>query len=319
MDLKLVEKIANALLYEGYLLYPYRPSAIKNRWRFNFGVLYPRDYGLAHDELSSMQTECLATCNWRMAFDVRLRFLHLTAREGWQEAIGREVNVPALRTDDLLVAPFQAPFAFPAKRPTGALNDPWSRDTRGKRKEQESINGNIEIAARQVAEGVFKITLRILNLTPLGDAPGVSRDEALKRSLVSTHAILSARGGEFISLLDPPESLRDMAGSCRNIGAYPVLVGAEGERDTILSAPIILYDYPQIAPESAGDLFDGTEIDELLTLRILTLTDEEKREMRDGDERARRILERTEAMPAEQLMKLHGAVRGLRRVEGGAR
>jgi len=319
MDLKLVERIADALLYEGYLLYPYRPSAIKNRQRFNFGVIYPRDYGLAHDELFCMQTECLATSNWRMAFDVRLRFLHLTAREGWQEAVGREVIVPALRTDDLLVAPFQEPFAFPAKRSSGALYDPWSQDTRGKRKEQEQIHGNIEIAARQVAERVFKITTRILNLTPLADVPGVSRDESLKRSLVSTHAILSARGGEFISLLDPPESLRDVAGSCRNIGTYPVLVGAEGERDTILSAPIILYDYPQIAPESAGDLFDGTEIDEMLTLRILTLTDEEKREMRDGDERARRILERTEAMPAEQLMKLHGAVRGLRRVEGGVR
>jgi hypothetical protein len=319
MDLKLVERIADALLYEGYLLYPYRPSAIKNRQRFNFGVIYPRDYGLAHDELFCMQTECLATSNWRMAFDVRLRFLHLTAREGWQEAVGREVIVPALRTDDLLVAPLQEPFAFPAKRSSGALYDPWSQGTRGRRKEQEQILGNIEIAARQVAERVFKITTRILNLTPLADAPGVSRDESLKRSLVSAHAILSARGGEFISLLDPPESLRDVAGSCRNIGTYPVLVGAEGERDTILSAPIILYDYPQIAPESAGDLFDGTEIDEMLTLRILTLTDEEKREMRDGDERARRILERTEAMPAEQLMKLHGAVRGLRRVEGGVR
>jgi hypothetical protein len=319
MDPKLVERIADALLYEGYLLYPYRPSAIKNRQRFNFGVIYPRDYGLAHDELFCMQTECLATSNWRMAFDVRLRFLHLTAREGWQEAVGREVIVPALRTDDLLVAPLQEPFTFPAKRSSGALYDPWSQDTRGKRKEQEQILGNIEIAARQVAERVFKITTRILNLTPLADVPGVSRDESLKRSLVSTHAILSARGGEFISLLDPPESLRDVAGSCRNIGTYPVLVGAEGERDTILSAPIILYDYPQIAPESAGDLFDGTEIDEMLTLRILTLTDEEKREMREGDERARRILERTEAMPAEQLMKLHGVVRGLRRGKGGAR
>jgi hypothetical protein len=318
MDLKQVERIANAVLYEGYLLYPYRSSAIKNRKRFNFGVVYPRDYGLAHDELFCAQTECLAESNWRMAFDVRVRFLHLTAREGWQEAVRREVNVPALRTD-LLVAPLQAPFAFPANRSSGALRDAWGRVKRVRRGAQEPINGVIEIAGSQVAERVFKITTRILNLTPLADAPGISRDDALKRSLVSTHTILSARGGEFISLLDPPESLRDVAESCRNIGTYPVLVGAEGERDTILSAPIILYDYPQIAPESAGDLFDGTEIDEMLTLRILTLTDEEKREMRDGDEHARRILERTETMPAEQLMKLHGAVRGLRWTEGDVR
>ena len=68
---------------------------------------------------------------------------------------------------------------------------------------------------------------------------------------------------------------------------------------------------PQIAPESAGNLFDGTEIDEILALRILTLTDEEKSEMREGDERAREILERTEALPAEQFAKLHGTLRGL--------
>ena len=319
MDLKLVDRIADAVLYEGYMLYPYRRSAIKNRLRFNFGVVYPQDYGLAHDELFCVQTECLAASNWRMALDVRVRFLQLTAREGRQEAVEREVSAPALRMDDLLVAPLLAPFAFPTKRSSGALYDPWSQGARGKRGEQEPINGNIEITGLQVAERVFKITTRILNLTPLADATGVSRDEALKRSLISTHTILSARGGEFISLIDPPESLRDVAGSCRNIGTYPVLVGAEGERDTILSAPIILYDYPQIAPESAGDLFDGTEIDEMLTLRILTLTDEEKREMRDGDERARLILERTEALPAEQLMKLHRAARDLRRAEGGVR
>ena len=103
---------------------------------------------------------------------------------------------------------------------------------------------------------------------------------------------------------------------CRNVGAWPVLAGDEGQRDTMLSSPIILYDYPQIAAESAGDLFDGTEIDEILLLRIMTLTDEEKREIRSSDERARQILERTDNMPVEQFMKLHGAIRGLRPLKG---
>ena len=79
----------------------------------------------------------------------------------------------------------------------------------------------------------------------------------------------------------------------------------------VLSSPIILYDYPQIAPESAGNLFDSTEIDEILSLRILTLTDAEKAEMRQSDDRTRGILERTENMPEEQFMKLHGILRGL--------
>ncbi|HST20797.1 MAG TPA: hypothetical protein VLR90_06760, partial [Blastocatellia bacterium] len=133
--------------------------------------------------------------------------------------------------------------------------------------------------------------------------------------LVSTHTILSVREGEFVSSLDPPDEFRDAVAHCNNIGTWPVLVGDEGERGVMLSSPIILYDYPQIAPESSGDLFDGTEIDEILTLRIMTLTDEEKREMRSVDERARKILERTETLPAEQLMKMHGAVRGLRPVD----
>lgn len=127
--------------------------------------------------------------------------------------------------------------------------------------------------------------------------------------MASTHTILNVRDGEFVSSLDPPETLREAVAACENTGTWPVLVGEEGARDTMLSSPIILYDYPQIAPESAGDLFDGTEIDEILTLRIMTLTDEEKREMRGSDDRARQILERTEMLPVEQLMKLHGALK----------
>src|SRR6185295_5699830 len=145
--------------------------------------------------------------------------------------------------------------------------------------------------------------------TPLADAGERTRDEALLRSFVSTHTILTAQNGDFISLLDPPERFREAAGGCSNVGAYPVLVGDEGARDCMLSSPIILYDYPQIAPESAGNLYDGTEIDEILTLRIMTLTDEEKHEMRGADQRARQLLERTEKMSVEQLLKMHGSMK----------
>jgi hydrogenase maturation protease len=77
----------------------------------------------------------------------------------------------------------------------------------------------------------------------------------------------------------------------------------------MLSSPIILYDYPEIAPESPGDLCDGTEIDEILTLRIMTLTDAEKNEMRHVDEYARRILERTEMLGRDEFLKMHGVMR----------
>jgi hypothetical protein len=177
---------------------------------------------------------------------------------------------------------------------------------------QTGIDGAIYVAAHPVVAGVYRVVVRVKNVTPLSDATHISREEALMRSLVSAHLLLGVHEGEFVSLLDPPEALREATALCRNVGTFPVLVGEEGRRDTMLSSPIILYDYPQIAPESAGDLFDGTEIDEILSLRIMTMTEEEKHEMRQSDERARQLLERTETLPEEHLMKLHGVLRGLR-------
>jgi len=118
--------------------------------------------------------------------------------------------------------------------------------------------------------------------------------------------VLRAPRGSFVSLTDPPEALRHAAEACRNEGTWPVLVE---DHHTLLSSPIMLEDFPRVAPESPGDLFDGGEIDELLILNVLALTDAEKAEMRETDPRAREILERCEALSEEQLLRLHGARR----------
>lgn len=356
MNLGLVEKIANAVLYEGYILYPYRASAVKNQQRWNFGALYPRAFSVAQGgavegvDGCAMQTECPALANHGATIDVRVRFLHLVAREigellassrepgeadlqegrdyrpvamlevggqlfqTWQEAVERDVEVLNIDLNKLAAGPLRQGFAFPATREISPLCD-GGRIAGVIVRRQQAVEGSIEVSAERMPDQpgpLFKISVRILNETELaGDDPR-NRDDALMRSLVSTHTILSIRDGEFVSLLEPPEALAGIAASCRNAGTWPVMVGEAGERDCMLSSPIILYDYPQIAPESAGDLFDSTEIDEILTLRILTLTDEEKREMRGVDERARRILERTETLPLEQLMKLHATMRSPR-------
>jgi hydrogenase maturation protease len=227
--------------------------------------------------------------------------------DGWQEAVERDISVPPFPLETTLFGPVAQTFEFPAQ--TVVHSDPNSgRDTELQR---SAVRGEIEIAAERIREDLFKIKINVRNTTLL-QSGDVGRDEALLRSLVSTHIVLGVRDGEFVSLLEPPAELQDLVAQCQNSGAWPVLVGVPGQRDTMLASPIILYDYPQIAPESAGDLFDGTEIDEILSLRIMTLTDEEKQEIRQSDERARQILERTESMPAEQFMKLHGAVRGMR-------
>ena len=202
----------------------------------------------------------------------------------------------------LTAAPVDWEFYFPAKEETECTRDENGRTVEMIRRKQQSLRGSVDINATRLAEDLFKLRVSVKNLTPLHDAAPTTRDSALMQSLVSAHTLLGVADGHFVSLLEPPDDLKQIAASCRNIGTWPVLVGAEGERDTMLSSPIILYDYPQIAPESPGDLFDGTEIDEILALRILTMTDEEKREMRNTDDRARQILERTESLPMEHLL-----------------
>jgi len=330
MNLERVSQIAQAVLYEGYMLYPYRPSSVKNRQRWNFGVVYPPKFSDADgNEPSIMQMECLVSGTPDSTLEVRLRFLHLRTRStvssqvttdrarsaDWQEAIERDVVLPQYGLADL-VAGVTYFFTFPNETLSGPdLDTPGTSQYVVRR--QSSIAGVIDVLANRVQDGVFKLSVTVRNNTHHVN-PERARDLALMQSMVSTHVVLGIKSGGFISLLEPPPELQSVAAECRNVGVWPVLVGEQGERDTLLASPIILYDYPQIAPESSGDLFDGTEIDEILSLRIMTLTEEEKREVRASDERARQILERTENMPAEQFMKLHGVVRGMRPLKGDA-
>lgn len=314
-----VERIADAVLYEGYILYPYRPSAVKNQQRWNFGVVCPERYAAAQKgtDSATMQTECLVEADASSTLNVRVRFLHLLLREtgdskSWQEAVEREVVVPELRIAEI-GSHSRVKFEFSSSRTTEEVN---VQESDVIVRTQHAIAGEIEILASELQPAdenrqLIRISVIISNLTPFDNADVRSRDDALMHSFVSTHTILEVRDGAFVSLLDPPEAYKSAAAECANAGTYPVLVGEEGDRDCILSSPIILYDYPQIAPESAGDLFDGTEIDEILTLRIMSLTDEEKQEMRNADELARQLLERTESMTPDQLMNLHGMMKKL--------
>jgi hypothetical protein len=179
-----------------------------------------------------------------------------------------------------------------------------------------AVQGELTIAAEQVAGDAFRLTARIENVSSCEPCEIADRNQAQRRAFVATHTILGVRGGAFVSLMDPPEELREATSRSDNRGTWPVLIGEAGQTDMLLSSPIILYDYPQIAPESPGDFFDGTEIDEMLTLRILTMTDEEKREMAATDPRTRALLERTEAMTPAELARLHGTLRSPRQFGG---
>jgi hypothetical protein len=362
VNAKLVEDIANALLYEGYMLYPYRPSSVKNRQRWNFGVVYPKAYSELQKGVDScfMQTECIAVAGSSAKVSVKIRFLQAVARtigeldspvdnwpadpnagkepdfriveslevdgrilQTWQEAMECEILLPPLSLSDGHFAHDSSVHNFPGGRELEPVRSSVDDRIVGIIvRTKESLAADVDVIAESPSDGLHKITVRVSNAAAIKN-PDTShetiadRDLALQQSLLSAHTILSIEGGEFVSLIDPPASLKEIVTTCENVGTWPVLAGEEGRGGGMLSSPIILYDYPQIAPESPGDLFDGTEIDEILALRILTLTDDEKQEMRHADDRSRQILERTESMPIEHFMKLHGVLRGLRQADEG--
>ncbi|MEV6037198.1 hypothetical protein AB0L65_39015 [Nonomuraea sp. NPDC052116] len=296
-----VRQIAQAVLYEGYLLWPYRESSLKNRHRWTIGGVHPEAYGRANDGNPWLtRTECLLEAGPRDLVDVSVRFLHVVTRlrAGEPEATGeeaqeREVSMPSLVLEDLLHGPVIEKIDIPARdqSPEGGWRE---------------LNGRIEASARRLRPDLFRITVEVVNTTPW---PGGGREEAMRRTLVSAHTVLRAPRARFVSLMDPPEELRAEAADCDNAGVWPVLAGPEGDRHTVLSAPIILYDHPRISPESPGDLFDATEIDQLLTLSVLALSDREREEIRHGDPRARAILDRCDSLTPDDLMRLHGIMR----------
>jgi len=343
MSLAHVEAIINATLYEGYILYPYRPSNIKNQQRWTFGGIYPKNYAAQYeDRPSSMQTECLVEGDPETEIQVSVRFLHVVRREvgelvepvtelpaarqpiatkvaslkvgekvfhAWEEAIERDVTISPLTMVRLTDGVFGIPFSFAGDHTFEALRGPDGLVSGVLIRSRAQVQGEIAVSATQVARRVFRLTVRIANVTELSTTDADKHGAAQRHAFASTHTILSVRAGAFFSLLDPPDELRGAAAACSNQGTWPVLVGEEGTAETMLSSPIILYDYPKVAPESPGDLFDATEIDEILTLRILALTDEEKRDMAALDDRARALLERTQSLTAGEIARLHGQLR----------
>jgi len=329
------------------MLYPYRPSAIKNQLRFNFGVVVPEAKAKSpmSGELSCITTECLLQGSEGSTVDIEVRFLQLAQRDvevprlgespsssvgsrefrrvewcevngrflsSWQEAVERRIRAGPFAISALLEQPEQKGFAFDAVREIEPIYDQDGELAARFVRQREKLSGNFDLAVIRLDANLFKLTAKIVNTSPFCEIGASNQESANLSSFLSTHKVLRCTGAAFVSLTDPPERLRELVSACKNAGTWPVLAGeSPGNADVLLSSPIILYDYPEIAPESAGELFDGTEIDEILALRILTMTDEEKREMRSVDDRTRAILERTELLSPEQFMKLHGAMRAL--------
>ncbi|MFR9796516.1 hypothetical protein ACL02U_11520 [Streptomyces sp. MS06] len=337
--------VADAVLYEGYLLYPYRRSSPKNRVRWQFGVLAPRDWaerdgpvppGLAGSVDSwYQQTECLLRAAPTAEVRVRVRYLQLQRKQVEQrlpgglhrpvesleagddvhltfdEAVPREfdIRVPLAR---LLDRDHATPVGAPPGEETEELPGDAGRLVRRRERGHAVTTLRAERVEDSPGDGppLYRLRIRTENTGPSPGA-GAPRAEALRHALLATHTLIGGEDVAFLSLTDPPRDCEDHARACRNLHTFPVLGGDPGTAPALLSAPILLPDHPEVAPESPGDLHDAAEIDEILTLRTLLLTDQEKREARATDPRAAGILDRVETLPPEMFARLHGAIRSL--------
>jgi hypothetical protein len=333
-------RVADAILYEGYLLYPYHQAAPKNQMRFQFGVLMPRGYAAVDpNEATSCQTECLLECADDAEVSVLIRFLHLQrrmvqgldAREplrclevdgteytAFDEAAEREQHVTVV-VSELLTGDRHVGFRIAAGELTQELTDGRGRLAGRLVRQWNALDGVISLHAERVAGPYQALRLRVQvenTTTPVAELR--NRDDGLRHALIAVHSLTGVPGGTFLSMTDPPEWAAAEVAACRNTGTWPVLAGPRDCADLMLSAPIILYDHPEVAAESAGNLFDATEIDEILTLRTLTLTDAEKQQARATDSRAAELLDRLDEMPPQILERMHGAIRYLRSAPAGA-
>lgn len=312
-----VRRIADAVLYEGYLLYPYRASSAKNQSRWQFGVLGPpgaADNALGEDNSLTAQVPVTDMRD----LEVTVRFLHLQHRRAeratgdgryqpvdqldspagswltWDEA----VEVERTFTDIGFGAPVSFPVVAPAHTEVEAV--PGGRLVR----DRAEIRGTLEV--RIHPEGLADlVTITVANC----GSPAVDRRDAVARSMLGAHVIAHTGSGNFVSLLEPPPHLQAAVDRCRHHRCFPVLAGPPGSHHDVLVSPIILYDHPEIAPESAGALYDSCEIDEILTLRVMTMTDEEKAQARATDRYAGRVIDQCDGMTAEAMFGLHGARR----------
>ena len=309
MNFEIARRVADAVLYEGYVLYPYRASSLKNRLRWQFGVIAPR---APHDdgEPSFAQTECLVVSHQSSVSSLQSSVSSLQSSvSSLQSSVSSHQSSVSSRGPTLNVR-------FRCLRPM-RRDDQWLDAVRhevdvraGEDVSLEALGIRARIAAQSESCGTFvKLRVRIENLEPWRDAFDADRDRMLERSMVGAHLLLAVEDGVFVSLVEPPPEAESAAAACRNINTWPVLVGDRGACDVMLSSPIVLYDFPAVAKESAGDLCDAAEIDEILSLRILTMTDEEKAEARATDPRAREILDRVEGMNADSMAALHGTMR----------
>jgi hypothetical protein len=303
------------------LLYPYRANSAKNQTRWQFGVLGPAgaaDAGIGEDD--SLSAQILVAPQGNPTVSIVVRFLQLQHR-GVEKDISGGSFEPAdelssgsqswLRWDEAVeceipYGPIDIESGLPQTLPIeiDAGTDIEMVDGGRLVRSRRALRAELMIAAEH-DDGYVRLTMAVRNCA----TPAADKDEAIAASLIGTHLVAEINDGDFVSLLEPPASADNAVARCRHHRCFPVLAGPTGDHALMLVSPIILYDHPEIAEQSEGALYDSTEIDEILTLRVMTMTDEEKAQARATDPRAAQIIDRCDSMSPEAMLNLHGVLR----------
>ncbi|GAB2998916.1 hypothetical protein H7J11_25375 [Mycobacterium bourgelatii] len=314
--------VADAVLYEGYLLYPYRGTSSKNQSRWQFGVLGPpgaAKAGLGEDDTLAAQF----LVDGSQAITIVVRFLQLQHRRAERELPGGdfkpvgELTTPSgswLTWDEAVECEMSfGPLVIdgpPAALPVFVADGTEMEAVGGGRlvRERREIRGELSVFSESHEESQDRLRRISVQVRNVG-AAATDQDDAIARSMIGCHVIAEVVGGRFVSLLDPPPHAVDAVSRCRQHRCFPVLAGPPGTDDMLLVSPIILYDHPEVAEQSSTALYDCTEIDEILTLRVMTMTEEEKAQARATDPRAARIIDECDAMSPDAMARLHGVLR----------
>jgi hypothetical protein len=314
--------VADAVLYEGYLLYPYRATSAKNQSRWQFGVLGPQDAeqrGIGEND--SLSADVLVAPGETTVLSVVVRFLQLqhraverTTGDGrfeptdelvggdrswltWDEAVEHDIPLGPFHLSELADT-LRLPLMVAPGQEVESIDGGRLLRTR------RELRADVTLSA-EPDDGLTRISVAVRNT----GLPATDKDDAIATSLIGTHVLTEVQGGQFVSLLEPPPEATDAVARCQRHRCFPVLAGPAGATDLMLISPIILYDHPEIAEQSDGALYDSCEIDEILTLRIMTMTDEEKALARATDPLAAQIIDRCDTMSPEALLNLHGVLR----------
>ncbi|MBB4935019.1 hypothetical protein F4561_005913 [Lipingzhangella halophila] len=312
MSIERVSAVADAVLFGAQPHSPHRPPAARNQAGWQFGTLAPP--GAPSEDPNASRTECVVEVGTGTVLHLLVRYV-----PGWVcRPAGDDAGARAERRGNSTLQEVGA--AVPLDGPPGGREIPLALPDGARGAERDGsagrhLTGLVTVTSTPLSmpRRVVRVGVHVANRTPWRTGQErATRERVLRSSMVSVHTVLRVDHGVFVSHLEPPEWAAPAVASCRNKHTWPVLLGRPGERDLMLSSPIILADHPEAAPEGPGGPRGATGVDEIASPRT---TPHARRGGTRNRPSARPSAARTvngaDGIPPETLDRLRGTLRWL--------